>query len=216
MGTFLILNTSGPVQCPHSQQDVLQLRPGLQVVDRLLPRPEGRRPRSPRRALPDWQHSIHHACVSIPPPSPAPYVILGFLMFVRPFLADNYGRKLPIAIGCVIMIVGAFLQGFASNLGFFMGGRVMLGFGNSLAQISSPMLLTEICHPQHRGRLTAVYNCLWNAGAIGACPLAVPRLFESISTNWFVQSKHGSRSVQVILGMSGLGVSPASSRPHPR
>ncbi len=48
-----------------------------------------------------------------------------------------------------------------------MGGRVLLGFGNSLAQISSPMLLTELCHPQHRGRLTTVYNCLWNVGALG-------------------------------------------------
>ncbi|EMR66836.1 putative hexose transporter protein [Eutypa lata UCREL1] len=87
------------------------------------------------------------------------------ILFV-PLIADNFGRKLPIAIGCAIMIVGSFLQGFASNMGIFMGGRVLLGFGNSLAQISSPMLLTEICHPQHRGRLTAVYNCLWNAGAI--------------------------------------------------
>lgn len=48
-----------------------------------------------------------------------------------------------------------------------MGGRVLLGFGNSLAQIASPMLLTELCHPQHRGRLTTVYNCLWNVGALG-------------------------------------------------
>jgi len=48
----------------------------------------------------------------------------------------------------------------------FMGGRAMLGFGNSLAQIASPMLLTELCHPQHRGRLTTVYNCLWNVGAL--------------------------------------------------
>ena len=29
------------------------------------------------------------------------------------------------------------------------------------------MLLTEICHPQHRGPLTAVYNCLWNLGSLG-------------------------------------------------
>lgn len=65
------------------------------------------------------------------------------------------------------MIVGAILQGTAQNINTFMGGRVMMGFGNSLAQIASPMLLTEIAHPQHRGRLTAVYNCLWNAGAIG-------------------------------------------------
>ena len=64
------------------------------------------------------------------------------------------------------MIVGAILQGTAQNINTFMGGRVMMGFVNSLAQIASPMLLTEIAHPQHRGRLTAVYNCLWNAGAI--------------------------------------------------
>lgn len=82
-----------------------------------------------------------------------------------PIFTDNVGRKIPIAIGCVIMIVGAILQGACQNLGTFMGGRVLLGFGNSLAQISSPMLLTELCHPQHRGRLTTVYNCLWNVGA---------------------------------------------------
>lgn len=28
------------------------------------------------------------------------------------------------------------------------------------------MLLTEICHPQHRGPVTAIYNCLWNLGAL--------------------------------------------------
>jgi len=65
------------------------------------------------------------------------------------------------------MVAGAFVQGFAATLPVFMGGRVLMGAGNSLAQVTSPMLLTELCHPQHRGRLTAVYNCLWNAGAIG-------------------------------------------------
>src|ERR1041384_8044599 len=32
--------------------------------------------------------------------------------------------------------------------------------------MSSPLLLTEICHPQHRGPVTAIYNCLWNLGAL--------------------------------------------------
>lgn len=49
----------------------------------------------------------------------------------------------------------------------YMGGRFVLGFGNSFSQMCSPMLLTEICHPQHRGPLTAVYNCLWNLGSLG-------------------------------------------------
>jgi sugar porter (SP) family MFS transporter len=85
---------------------------------------------------------------------------------VTPFIADTFGRKSAIIIGCVIMIVGASIQAAAKNLGYFMGGRFLMGFGNSLAQLSSPLLLTEICHPQHRARVTAVYNCLWNVGAI--------------------------------------------------
>jgi hypothetical protein len=34
-----------------------------------------------------------------------------------PILADNFGRKLPIAIGCVIMVVGAVMQAACQNLG---------------------------------------------------------------------------------------------------
>lgn len=48
----------------------------------------------------------------------------------------------------------------------YVCGRFALGFGNSLAQMASPLLLTEICHPQHRGPVTAIYNCLWNFGAL--------------------------------------------------
>ncbi|KAF2454452.1 hexose transporter protein [Lineolata rhizophorae] len=85
---------------------------------------------------------------------------------IIPFFADHFGRKFSIAVGCVIMIIGGVIQGAAQNLGMFMGGRFLVGFGNSLAQLCSPLLLTELCHPQHRGRVTAVYNCLWNLGYI--------------------------------------------------
>ncbi|KAG7131026.1 Lactose permease like protein [Verticillium longisporum] len=83
-----------------------------------------------------------------------------------PIITDNWGRKLSIVIGFIIMIVGAVMQGACQNYGTFAGGRVLLGFGNSFSQIASPMLLTEIAHPQHRARLTTVYNCLWNLGAL--------------------------------------------------
>lgn len=39
------------------------------------------------------------------------------LFTYSPIIADNFGRKLPIAIGCVIMVVGAVLQGACQNLG---------------------------------------------------------------------------------------------------
>jgi MFS family permease len=86
--------------------------------------------------------------------------------FFVPFFTDRFGRKWPIVAGCLIMVAGGFVTAFAKNWGTYLGGRVVLGFGNSFAQMCSPILLTEICHPQHRARLTAVYNCLWNLGSL--------------------------------------------------
>lgn len=35
----------------------------------------------------------------------------------RPFMADYFGRKIPIAVGCIIMIVGAFISAFTDGYG---------------------------------------------------------------------------------------------------
>ncbi|KAL1855239.1 hypothetical protein VTK73DRAFT_8591 [Phialemonium thermophilum] len=86
--------------------------------------------------------------------------------FITPYIADHFGRKTAIVIGCSFMIVGGCLTAFCNGYGMYLGGRFILGFGNSLSQMSSPLLLTEICHPQHRGPVTAIYNCLWNLGAL--------------------------------------------------
>nr|OQO15976.1 hypothetical protein B0A51_17761 [Rachicladosporium sp. CCFEE 5018]OQO29356.1 hypothetical protein B0A51_03138 [Rachicladosporium sp. CCFEE 5018] len=85
---------------------------------------------------------------------------------VVPWVSDHYGRRLPIIVGCFIMVAAAAIQAGAINLAMFEGARFFMGFGNSMAQLSAPLLLTEICHPQHRARVTAVYNCLWNVGAL--------------------------------------------------
>lgn len=83
-----------------------------------------------------------------------------------PIIADRWGRRPSIGLGFIIMAVGAGLQAGANGYGMYCGGRVLLGFGNSFAQICSPMLLAELCHPQHRARFTTVYNCLWNLGSL--------------------------------------------------
>ncbi|KAH8809249.1 general substrate transporter [Xylogone sp. PMI_703] len=85
-------------------------------------------------------------------------------MFIVPTLTDRWGRKPCIFGGCCFMIVGGFINTFSTSYGMFCAGRFILGFGNSLTQLTSPMLLTEIVHPQHRAPMTAVYNCLWNLG----------------------------------------------------
>lgn len=85
---------------------------------------------------------------------------------LAPFLSDHYGRKVAIIIGCVIMIAAAAVQASAHSQPQFEGARFFMGFGSSLAQLASPLLLAEICHPQHRGRVSAIYNCLFNVGAL--------------------------------------------------
>jgi MFS family permease len=85
---------------------------------------------------------------------------------IAPFVADRWGRKASIVLGCSIMIIASALQTGATGQPMFEGARFFLGFGNSFSQLASPLLLTEICHPQHRARVTAVYNCLWHVGHI--------------------------------------------------
>jgi sugar porter (SP) family MFS transporter len=85
---------------------------------------------------------------------------------IVPFVNDQFGRRMGIIMGCFVMIAAASVQAAAQSLPMFEGARFFMGFGNSMAQLSSPLLLTELCHPQHRARVTAIYNCLWNVGML--------------------------------------------------
>jgi len=106
--------------------------------------------------------------------------------FITPFIADTYGRRACIMIGTCILMTGGFLTAFCNGYGMYMGGRFLLGFGNSLSQMASPLLLTEICHPQHRGVVTAIYNCLWNAGALLVSCFALGTINITTDYSWRV------------------------------
>ena len=48
----------------------------------------------------------------------------------------------------------------------FIGARFIIGLGIVYTQSCSPMLITELSHPQYRARLTTIYNTLWYFGSI--------------------------------------------------
>jgi sugar porter (SP) family MFS transporter len=130
--------------------------------------------------------------------------------FIVPYMADMLGRKPTIMIGCVIMIAGAMVSAFCNGYGMYMGGRFVLGFGNSLAQMCSPMLLTEICHPQHRGPLTTVYNCLWNLGSLIVSVVGWGT--ASIKSDWSWRSITFIQAVPSMLQLCGIWFIPESPR----
>jgi MFS family permease len=65
-------------------------------------------------------------------------VVAGFF-FGGP-LADYAGRRIGMAVGSVLVIIATFMQCFAprGNIGCFIGGRVIIGFGQGLALSQSP------------------------------------------------------------------------------
>ncbi|KAJ5109088.1 hypothetical protein N7456_005763 [Penicillium angulare] len=90
-------------------------------------------------------------------------------LFFASYLADYFGRKRGVAIGLMVLFVGTIIQVVPSvNSGMFLAGRFLVGLGSNVSQASAPLLITELAHPQHRGKLTTMYNTLWYVGAIVA------------------------------------------------
>ncbi|KAK1964407.1 general substrate transporter [Colletotrichum sublineola] len=130
--------------------------------------------------------------------------------FITPYVADTYGRKMAIISGCCFMVVGGCITAFCNGWGMYIGGRFILGFGNSLAQMSSPLLLTEICHPQHRGPVTAIYNCLWNLGALIVSSIGWGTSY--VGNDWCWRSITFIQIVPSVIQLVGIWWVPESPR----
>ncbi|CAG8973376.1 hypothetical protein HYALB_00000139 [Hymenoscyphus albidus] len=131
---------------------------------------------------------------------------------IVPYMADWWGRKLPIIGGCVLMVLGGCLGAFCNGYGMYVAGRFILGFGNSMTQLSSPVLLTEICHPQHRGRVTTIYNCLWNLGALFVAWLAWATM--NIKNDWSWRSLTLLQILPAVIQLCFIFWVPESPRWH--
>ena len=89
------------------------------------------------------------------------------LPFVGP-ATDTWGRRWGMFIGCLIVVIGTVVSATSHDIGQFMGGRFLLGFGVSLAQSAGPAYVVEISPPQYRGVITGLYNCQYYIGSITA------------------------------------------------
>ncbi|KAI5358653.1 putative major facilitator, sugar transporter, major facilitator superfamily [Septoria linicola] len=101
---------------------------------------------------------------------------------VVPYTADILGRRWGIIIGCLIMLLGVALQGISINFRMFIAARFFLGFGVAIAHGASPLLITELVHPQHRAIFTTIYNTTWYAGSIIAAWVTYGT--NNIDNNW--------------------------------
>jgi MFS family permease len=135
------------------------------------------------QTLTPWQDHFDH-------PTGSKIGILNAIMSVGsicaipfvPYTADILGRRAGILTGCIIMLIGVVLQSISANFGMFLGARFLIGFGVAIAHGASPLLITELVHPQHRAIFTTIYNTTWYAGSIVAAWLTYGT--DRIENNW--------------------------------
>ncbi|KIH92480.1 hypothetical protein SPBR_02648 [Sporothrix brasiliensis 5110] len=82
-------------------------------------------------------------------------------------VADYFGRRAGMGVGCFITIVATFMQTFAPyhNLGCFIGGRVLIGLGQGMALTAGPVYIGEMAPAEIRGIIMAFWQLFYSVGS---------------------------------------------------
>ncbi|KAF2192874.1 MFS transporter [Zopfia rhizophila CBS 207.26] len=151
---------------------------------------------------------------------------------ITPYIADGLGRRWGICIGSSIMIFAVVLQSASVNFQMFIAARFFLGFGVAIAHGAAPLLITELCHPQHRAIFTTIYNTTWYIGSIIAAWLTfgtnhiagqwswrVPSIVQALpsllqiscvwfvpeSPRWYISKGKPERALQILAHVHAEG-----------
>lgn len=81
-------------------------------------------------------------------------------------ISDRLGRRWSILSGSFIMIIGVIIQCASTTIAQFIAGRVVVGFGITLALAAAPVLISELVHPRHRVFFGSLYNTSFYLGAL--------------------------------------------------
>jgi sugar porter (SP) family MFS transporter len=119
------------------------------------------------QSLKVWRTYFNHPTASILGTMNAVYPIGKFFgVFITAWTGDRYGRKLPMYIGFLLLILGAGLQGGAHSVAMFIVARLILGLGTAFVAQPSPIIISELAYPLHRGRITSLYYSTYYVGGI--------------------------------------------------
>ncbi|KAI9038969.1 uncharacterized protein KD926_010070 [Aspergillus affinis] len=97
-------------------------------------------------------------------------------------LADKFGRKTCIYVGCSLFTVGAVLQGAAYTIAQMTVGRFVVGLGVGSAAMVVPLYVAELAPAKARGRLIGLNNISITLGQVIAYALGAA--FASVPNGW--------------------------------
>ncbi|RDL34595.1 MFS general substrate transporter [Venustampulla echinocandica] len=163
------------------------------------------------QSLDQWRDYYHQ-------PSPSQLGLLNSIWAVGslvalpvvPYTADMLGRRTGVMVGCSIMLGGVALQSLGFTFAMFVSARFFLGFGVAIAHGSSPLLITELVHPQHRAIYTAIYNTTWYMGSFMAAWLTFGT--SKIQSTWAWRTPSLVQALPSLLQMGFIWFVPESPR----
>ena len=106
------------------------------------------------------------------------------LPFVGP-IADTWGRRIGIIVGCLSIVMGTIIQGTAHGLPQYLGGRFFIGFGSGVAAVAAAYI-AEIAHPAHRGTMAGLFNCFYYLGSFLAAVVLRGCLKYNSNKSWLI------------------------------
>lgn len=81
-------------------------------------------------------------------------------------LSDRLGRRWTLFSGIVLVIISSIIQAASINYAQFVISRLLVGVGGMLVTQPSPMLISELSYPTHRGKFTSLFWTCYYFGAI--------------------------------------------------
>jgi sugar porter (SP) family MFS transporter len=99
-------------------------------------------------------------------------------------ISDYFGRRWSIVVGSIIMLLGVLMQCLSTTIGVFIGGRIIVGFGVTIALAAAPVLVSELAHPRHRVLFTSLSNTSYYLGSLTAGWVTFGSINISGSWSW--------------------------------
>lgn len=131
---------------------------------------------------------------------------------ITQYINDRFGRKKSIFTGVMVLIIGVILQSASQNIGMFIVGRIFLGFGIDICNISGIILLAELCPANKRGFLMGLAFSCFLIGALIASGITYGVRNAHGNWNWRIPSIiQGAPNIIALINLLFLPESPKYS-----